>query len=809
MRTIRQDIRYALRLAAKNPGFSLVAILTLALGIGATTAIFSVVNEVLLRTLPYRESDRLVMVWEHNRPRAREMNAVSPANFLDWSETNQVFSDMAAFGDRRYNLTGVDDPEEIAAQGASAGFFNLLGATAAIGRVFTDEDGQPDAPPVVVLGYGLWQRRFGGEAGIVGRQIQLNGDSYTVIGIMPPDFRFFIKEASFGGKAAEMWTPMRFTPAARMRRGRSVAAIARLRDGVSFEQARAEMDAIGARLEREYPDFNTGWGINVVPLHRQITGDIRPALWILFGAVGCVLLIACVNVANLLLARAAVREREMAVRAALGAGRLRIIRQLLTESVVLATAGGLLGLLVARWGMDFLLGLLPEGLLAIDRVGLDLRVLGFTFAAALLTGVLFGLAPAIISSRTELHESLKEGGRASSGGSRRLRGGLVIAEVAMALVLLAGAGLLIRSFDRLQSVDPGFNARNLLTVRMALPGSKYGEDSKVIGFYRQLIERVRALPGVRAASANAFAPFTGPGSATRFEIVGRPKPAAGQEPTTDVRIIDPDYFHTMGVPLRAGRTFNEAEAVEMRHVVIINETLARQHFPDRNPLGEKLIINMKSENAPCEIVGVVGDVKHTALDAPVREMVYWPHPELAYPLMTLMVRTDSDPLALAGAIRREVASLDPDQPISHVRTMEQLLAASTARARFGATLLGIFAGVAMLLAAIGIYGVMSYTVAQRRREIGIRMALGANGRDVVRLVLRNGMMLAATGIGIGLPAAFALARLMSGMLFGIEATDPLTFITVALLLAGAAFAACYLPARRATRVDPMIALRYE
>jgi putative ABC transport system permease protein len=811
MNSFWQDLRFALRLLTKNPGFTTIAVLTIALGIGANTAIFSVINEVLLRQLPYREADRLVMVWEQNRPRGRDRNVISPANFLDWRDQNSVFEEMAAFGDRRFNLTGVDDPEEIAAQGVTVNFFSLLGVGPSRGRVFTPEDEQESAAPVVILSHGLWQRRFGGDGNIVGRQINLSGTSYTVIGVMPPDFQFFVRGPSFGSKAPEMWTQLRFPPNARIRRGRSLAAIARLKPGVPLERARAEMNAIGSRLEQQYPDFNTGWGINPVPLHTQLTGDIRPALLVLFGAVGFVLLIACANVANLLLARAAVREKEIALRAALGAGRGRIIRQLLTESVLLAAVGSLLGLGIARWGIDLLFGLLPEGLLLIDRVGLNWRVLGFTLAAALVTGVVFGLAPAFAASRPELHEALKDAGRGMSGGAggRRLRNGFVIAEIALALVLLVGAGLLVKSFLRLQSVDPGFNAQNLLTVRVQLPGSRYREDPQVINFFRQLLERVESLPGVRAASANAFAPFTGPGSATRFEIVGRPQPPVGQEPSTDVRVIDPKYFNLMNIPLRAGRTFSQEEATEMRHVVIINEALARQHFPDRNPLGEKLIINMKNENLPCEIVGVVGDVKHAGLDTQAREMIYWPHPELAFSFMTLLVRTDGDPLGVVGAIQREVRALDKDLPISDVRTMESLLASSVARARFSTLLLAIFASVALILAAVGIYGVMSYAVTQRTREIGIRMALGARRNDVITLVIRNGMMLAGIGVAVGLISAFALTRLMEKLLFGVTATDPLTFLAVAVLLSAVALIACYVPARRATKVDPMIALRSE
>ena len=815
MDTIWNDLRFALRLLKKNPGFTAVAVIALALGIGANTAIFSVVNEVLLRQLPYREPDRLVMIWERNRPRSRNMNSVSPANFLDWKDQSQTFEQMAGLFQQRFNLTGVDDPEELPAHVVTANFFPTLGVVAARGRTFTDQDAVPDSARVVILSHGLWQRRFGGVSDVVGKTVTLSGNPYTIIGVMSPDFQFFVKHSTFGGKPAEMWLPARFSPNARIRSGRFMAAIGRIKPDVTIDHAQAEMNAIGSRLEQQYPDFNTGWGINLVPLDRQLTGEIRPALLVLFGAVGFVLLIACANVANLLLARAAVREKEIAVRAALGASRRRIVAQLLTESVLLAGIGGALGLLLARWGIDLLLALAPEGLLRIKSVSTDFRVLGFACGAALLTGLIFGIVPALVASRPQLHDALKEGGRGASTGiaGTRLRGAFVMAEVALALVLLIGAGLLIRSFLRLQAVDPGFNTQKLLTVRVLLPGSKYGEDHQVIGFFRQLLQRIEALPGVRSASANSFPPFVGLGSTTGFLVEGRPAPRAGQVPVTDVRVVDPKYFSTMGIPLKEGRTFNDREATEASHVVIINETLARQYFQGENPIGRRITIDMKDENVPSEIIGVVGDVMHDGLGAPVGAMSYWPHPELVYSFMTLLVRTQSDPLQLAGAIQREVKALDKDQPIADVRTMDQLLANSMASARFLTLLLSIFAVVAMVLSTVGIYGVMSYSVAQRSREIGIRVALGAQSIDVVRLVVGQGLLLATGGVAIGLLAAFVLTRLMSGvlsnLLYAVEATDALTFGGISVLLTAVALLACYVPARRAAKVDPLIALRYE
>ena len=811
MEALWQDLKYGARMLVKSPMFTLVAVVALALGIGANTAIFSVVNAVLIRSLPFKDPDRLVMVWENNRTRGRDQNVISPANYQDWREQNTVFDSMCAMFDSRANLTGVDDPEELPTQVVETNFFDLLGVGAAFGRTFAPEEGQAGNDGVVVLSQGLWKRRFGGDPAIVGKTLKLSGREFTVVGIAPAGFQLLISQGSLTGKPAELWMPLVFSQTSRVRRGRSMMAIARLMPGVTLAQARTEMDGIGARFEEQYPNFNTGWGVNLVPLQTQFVGAIRPALLVLLGAVAFVLLIACANVANLLLARAATRQREIAIRTALGARRGRIIRQLLTEATVLAALGGALGFWLAMWGVDLLLALTPRDLSGLKDVGIDYRVLGFTMVVSVLTGVLFGLAPALEASRPNLNESLKEGGRgaATDGRSHRWRRVFVVVEVALALVLLIGAGLMLRSFARLQSVDPGFDAKNLLTVRLLLPASKYGQNPQRIAFFRQLAERLQSLPGVRSAGAISFLPFASGGAATSISIEGRPAPPPGQALVGDVRVVDGGYFRTMGIPLLQGRTFSERELTEASHVVMINEALARDFFPGEDPIGKRITIAMQNENVPNEIIGIVRDVRHVGLDTPARAMTYWPYPELVYSGLTLVVRAESDPLALAEPIRREVLAMDKDQPIADVSTMDNLLSGSVSRARFSATLLGVFGGVALLLAAVGIFGVMSYGVAERTHEIGLRMALGAQASHVLTLVVRQGMLLTLIGIAIGLGTALALTRVMASLLYEVGTTDPLTFAAISVLLASVALLACYIPARRATKVDPMIALRYE
>jgi putative ABC transport system permease protein len=805
--TLLADLRFGFRMLLKSPMISIVAIIALTLGIGANTAIFSVVNAVLLRSFPYADPEQLVLVWEKRQGGRTDQNVINLGNFSDWKEQNQVFTDMAVFFDRAINLTSDGEPEEVPVQFATTNLFSVLGANPVVGRTFQPDEGGAGQPGLAIISYALWQRRFGGDKQIVGRQIILHNQPTTVIGVMPANFGWHIQKGTQVSKPADIWLPFQINNELRQRRGRFASAVARLKPGVTIQQAQTEMDTIGARLAQQYPMFNTLWGVNVVPLRTQFTGEIRSRLLILLGAVGLVLLIACANVANLLLARASARRKEIAVRAGLGASRSRIARQLLTESVMLSVIGGTLGVLVAWWGTKALAALSPPALIDFQSVKVNLPVLLFTLGLAVITGLIFGLAPALEATRFDLQDSLKESGKNVGGGGHRVRNVFVITQVALALVLLVCAGLMVKSLNRLQSVDPGFNPQNLLTVRVTLPG-RYEEETKRIDFFKQAIARMKAIPGVEAAGAINTPPFTGLYSGTTVEVDGQDLPP-DQELKTGVCVTDVNYFQAMQIPLKQGRLYTEQEATEMRHVVLVNEAFVQKNLGGGNPLGRQLTIYMKNENVPSEIIGVVGDHKHLGLDTAVEPVAYWPHPELVYPGMTIVLRTKGDASAVAPAAREVIRGLDPLQPIGEISTMESLLSTSVARSRFTASLLAVFSVVALVMAAVGIYGVMSYSVLQRTHEIGVRMALGAQRFDVLKLMVTKGVVLALIGVGVGLGASLAVTRLLRSLLFEVTTTDAATFAAVSVGLFLVTLLACYVPARRATKVDPLKALRYE
>ncbi|HEX8184224.1 MAG TPA: ABC transporter permease [Blastocatellia bacterium] len=805
METLLQDIRYSIRVLLKSPAVTTVALITLTLGIGATSAIFSVVNAVLLRPLPYEEPDKLVFITERS-PVLEGMSVAYP-NFLDWREQNGVFDKIGVYRRVSFNLTGSGDPDRFVGGEVSADVFNALRAKPIIGRTFLDEEDKAGASPVVVLSYGLWQRRFGKGADIVGQTLTLNGKPHTVVGIMPPDFRF--------PSGVDLWVPVGLNadnPSWVRGNHPGLYAIARLKPGATIEQAQAEMETIAVRLEQQYPQSNTGNRVAISPLLNRIVGDVRPALLILLAAVGLVLLIACVNVANLLLARAAARQKEIAVRMALGATRSRLIRQLLTESVMLSVAGGALGLLLAAWGTDLLVAISPNNVPRFAEIKLDNRVFAFTAAIAVVTGILFGLAPALHASKLNLNEMLKEGGRGATAGFRRqrVRSLLVISEVAVALVLLISAGLLIKSFLRLQQVDPGFKPDNVLTAGIPLPRTKYLEPTKRIAFYESLFSRIASLPAVEAVGAVSELPVEG-GSQTFFVVEDRPLPPPEEIPLTEYSLVSTGYFKAMGLRLLSGREFNEQDVRDAPLVCIIDQNFAEQYWPGQDPIGKRMKYGGANPDNPwATIVGVVANVKYQGLDQESpRVQTYMPYTQSTFLGASLVIRTAGDPARLAAAVRSEVMALDPDLPVFDVRTMNDVLKESVAPRRLYMTLLGLFAGVAVTLAAIGLYGVMSYSVTQRTHELGIRMALGARQRDVLRLVVGQGMALAFAGIALGVIGAFGLTWLLSSLLFSVSATDPIIFIAIPLILAGVALGASFVPARRATKVDPMVALRYE
>ncbi len=803
MRAIVSDLRFGTRLLLRSPGFTAVAVAALAIGIGANTAIFSVVNTLLIQQLPYGEPERLAVVWEHNIPRDRKNNVVSPGNYIHWREMNRVFEDIAAVGlTFNITLTGHGEPVEVPMQLVTASFFPIVGVPPARGRAFTAEEDRPQSR-VVVISDRLWRTHLGSDPNVLNRGITLAGNSYTVVGVMPPGF-------SFLDKTVDLWLPVGFPAEARTPRGRWLVTVAKLKPGVTFEQAQQDMTRVAGELTERFREFNTGWTARVVPLREQLTGDVRPALIVMLGAVAFVLLIACANVANLLLARATARQRELAVRAALGAGRGRIVRQLLAESLVLAAAGGVAGLGLAWWALQVLRTVVADRLpiQRLESVGIDGTVLAFTIAASVLSGLVFGLVPAFTASGAQLTESLKEGGRTGTAArGKHARAVFVVVEVALALVLLVGAGLLIRSFERLMNVDLGFDTSQTVAMRVTLPQSQYRAPEQRIQFFDRLLARIDALPGVQSSGAVSFLPLAGLGAATSYEVVGQAAPPLGQEPVADVRVITNDYFTSMGIPLLRGRPFDERRPGDAQNKIIVNETLARRHWPGEDPIGKRLKVSW-SDNREDEIVGVVGDVRMAELETEARATTYWPFARNPYTTMTITVRTGSA-TSVVPSIRTILRELDPNLALADIRTMDEVVSRSVAQRRLMMVVLGIFAGAALLLAAVGIYGVIAYSVTQRTQEIGIRVALGATSGDVLRMVVGNAAWLAAAGILIGGFAAFLLTKLMTDLLFEVQPFDPVTFAAVAAVLVTVALLASYLPGRRATRVDPVVALRAE
>jgi len=805
-----QDLRYGLRMLAKNPGFAAVAVIALALGIGANSAIFSVVNTVLLRPLPYKNPERLVMVWEENSKQGFPRDTPSPANFIDWRDQNHVFESMAAIVEASFNLTGAGDPERIDGHGVSAGLFSLLGVEPQLGRAFRSEEDKPGGSHVVIISYGLWQRRFGSDPGIIGNPINLNGKSFIVVGVMPRTFQFPTRKD-------QLWVPLAFDAKEAGQRGSHyLEVIARIKPGVTLQQAQAEMTTIATRLQQQYPETNTSIGAVVTPLHEQVVGDIKPALLVLLGAVAFVLLIACANVANLLLARAAVRQKEIALRLALGAGRARLIRQFLTESVLLAALGGGIGLLLAVVGLSVLKRFIPPNISQAQAITIDAKVLIFTVLVSILTGLIFGLAPATHAANFNLNDTLKESGRDSAAGSRgnRIRGLLVISEVAVSFILLIGAGLLINSFLHLRNVDPGFRAERALTMKIVLPEPRYADKEQRGVFYRELIRRVETLPGVSSAAVATNLPLTESGNSVGVSIEGHADPAPDRVPIVITRIISPRYFETMGIPLLKGRAFTEEDKSESESpsVIVVSETTARSFWPGEDALGKHIKVGSPSnnDNKWLTVIGVVKDVRQFELVVEPKPQMYLPFTQANFfEPRALVVKTNLEPLSLAATVRKTVWEIDKDQPVSDIASMEHIVSESVARQRFSMLLLGIFAGLALVLAAVGIYGVMSYSVAQRTHEIGIRMALGAQKKDVLKLTIGQGLKLVLIGVAIGLGAAFILTRVIASLLFGVSATDPITFVAISLVLIGVAMLASLIPALRAMKVDPMFALRYQ
>jgi putative ABC transport system permease protein len=807
-----RDVRYAFRILLRDPGFAVIAILALALGIGANTAIFSVVNAAFLRPLPYPDGSRLMVVWDRLSKLGIAQFPVSYANYLDYKSGNRVFEDVAAFSSAEFNLTTAEQAERVPGVYVSANLLEILGAAPAAGRVLLPEENAAGRGNVVVLSDSLWRRRFGSDPGVLGKTMMLDGNALQIVGILPRDFSFAPVNPS-----PEVWLPLRPPPDPSRTAG-ALELIARLKSGVTVEQARADMAAAAHGIEERYHPYrgphgeDAGYGVSVAPLRDQLYGGMRRGLLVLLAAVAFVLLIACANVANLLLVRTAGRHREIAVRRALGAGRLRLARQLLVESVTLALAGGALGLLLALWGVSALPALMPAGLLRLETIPLDARVLSFTLLVSLVTGLGFGMAPLVEGSGLHLAEALKEGGRGMASGtrSRQLRHVLITAEIALSLALVIGAGLLIKSFVRLTSVDPGFRTRNLITARVSLPESQYRDDHLVAAFFHDLVERTRTVPGVQLASVVSRLPLTGGSGGDPFSIEGRPYDASGRTPqVANQQVVGADYFRTMQIPLLAGRVLAERES---QPVAVINQTMARGFWPAKplNAIGRRIVLGAPRPGAAwLTIVGIVGDVRNSSLDAQPLPQMYVPVEHAPSRSMALVIRTAGDTGSVISAVRAQLFALVPNLPLYDVRTMTERERATVAQPRFQTLLLGLFAALAVTLAAIGIYGVIAHSVAQRTHEIGIRMALGAQPASVLRLILREGLILGIAGIALGLAATLAVVRLLYGLLYEVPAFDPATFLGASVLVMAVVLAACYIPARRAARLDPTIALRWE
>jgi predicted permease len=815
MRNLVADFRFGLRILLRNPGFTLAAIFVLALGIGANTAIFSIVNAVLLRPLPYQDASRIMQVW-HVPPAksfpGMSLFSVSPANYLDWQSQNRSFEQMAAYGFESFNVGGGERPEAIRGAAVAPGFFSILRVQTVLGRTFSPEEDRPGQGHVVILGHTLWRDHFGADTGIVGRNVLLDGQTYTVVGVMPPKFKF--------PAWAELWVPLAWSNEKRAVRGNhNYMVIGRLKPEVAVQQAKADLSAISARLEQQYPEDDKGWGATVVPLREEISGDVRPALLVLLGAVAFVLLIACANVANLVLAKTLARKKEIAIRTSLGASRAAVLRQILAETLLLSLAGGALGLFLARFCITLIQKFLTDRLPSSTEITLDAPVLAFTVFLALLAGILAGLLPAVRFTRTDVNEALKQGqsrGSSDSSGSKT-RGLLVVSEVALSLVLLIGAGLMIRSLLRLSSVQPGFDPNNVLTARLTVPGTKFSSPAAQISFYDQVLRQVRATPGVESAGLIDSLPIDDGGSHQPVAVEGQPVVPMADQPEVDVRMISPGYLHAMRIPVLRGRDLNDADVAGRPPVVFISESMAKRFWPNENPIGKHITLTF-FPGVVREVAGVVGDVKQDSLDQtrPV-ETLYWPLSQLTVPPseawrsfgMSLVVRTSADPASATSGVTSAVHQVDPETPVVGVVTMEGLISASLSPQRFNVLLLGAFAGLALVLAAVGIYSVLSYSVRRRVREIGIRMALGATPSDVLQMVVADGMKPILLGVALGLAIAFALSRVVTSLIYGVRATDPLTFAGVALLLVAVGLLATILPAHRATRVEPVRTLREE